>query len=319
MRVGVIIVNWNSGRFLIDCVHSVLRQTRRADRVLLIDNDSSDGSLGQVLSLQSEGLEVIKAGSNLGFAAANNLAMQQLEDCDWVALLNPDAVAADTWIESLLQAVSRYPDAGSMACRMMSMDDKAVLDGAGDCYHVSGLVWRRYHGKELTQLTTLNEAPVFGACAGAALYHRKTFIDTGGFDESFFCYCEDVDLAFRMQLQGKPCWYIHDAVVSHKGGGTTGESTEFADYHGHRNLVWTWFKNMPLPLLLLLLPAHLLANLLMLAVSVSQGRGSVIMRAKIDALKGISAPLSRRAAVQSGRRISLWRLWQVMEKSLWRK
>jgi GT2 family glycosyltransferase len=78
------------------------------------------------------------------------------------------------------------------------------------------------------------------------LYRRSALIELGGFDEDYFCYVEDVDLGFRLRLAGHQCLYIPSSIVHHVGSGSTGgKNSDFAVYHGHRNLVWTYVKDMP--------------------------------------------------------------------------
>ena len=98
---------------------------------------------------------------------------------------------------------------------------------------------------------------IFAPCAAAALYRRAAFLEAGGFDEHFFCYMEDVDLGFRLRLLGYRCGYAPAAIVHHVGSGTTGARSPFTVYHGHRNLVWTYVKNMPTPWFWLYLPCLL--------------------------------------------------------------
>ncbi len=315
VKIAIIIVNWNSGQFLRGAVSSAINQSLPADRIILIDNASSDDSISTLSDLESR-IEIRRMTTNLGFAAANNLVIHELEGIEWVALLNPDAVADKDWLRSMIEGIDRHPDARSFASRMMSMDSPGVIDGAGDCYHISGVAWRRFHGCNLNSVNALTDSPVFGPCGGAAVYHRDSFLQCGGFDESYFCYCEDVDLAFRMQLRGMKSWYIHDAVVLHKNGATTGDDYEFADYHGHRNLVWTWLKNMPFVLLLPLLPIHVVVNVVVVLQKMLQGRAGPVIRAKSDALLGCKEPLSKRLAVHAERQLPVWRLWRIMSKSL---
>ena len=110
-------------------------------------------------------------------------------------------------------AARHNPEYSFFASKLISADNPRVLDGAGDNYHVSGLVWRRGHGN--TAQGEMN-APreVFAPCAAAALYRRSALIDVGGFDEDFFCYVEDVDLGFRLRLAGHRCLYVPQAVVT---------------------------------------------------------------------------------------------------------
>ena len=106
--------------------------------------------------------------------------------------------------------------------------------------------------------------------------------DVGGFDESFFMYVEDVDLGFRLQNADQPCLFVAEARVQHVGSATTGYQSPFSVYHGHRNLVWCYFKNMPLPLLLLTFPLHILMTLVTLGLFLFRGQFTNVLKAKKD-------------------------------------
>ena len=310
-KIAVVVVNWNAGDWLRRCLESLAAQERRPERVLVLDNASTDGSLEAALRLHPR-VEAIRLDANVGFAAANNRAIAACDDCDLVALLNPDAFAAPSWLARLEAAAESHPGHAAFASRILLAHDDRLLDGAGDAYHVSGLVWRAGHGTRAPAADAPRE--VFSPCAAAALYRRDAIMDAGGFDETYFCYLEDVDLGFRMRLRGQRCLYVPDAVVRHVGSGTTGRGSDFSTYHGHRNLVWTFVKNMPAPLLALYLPQHLLLNLLSVLWFAARGRALVILRAKRDALRGIPAALAARKRAQSGRRVSLRELRSAMTR-----
>ena len=138
-----------------------------------------------------------------------------------------------------------------------------------------------------------------------------------GFDEDFFCYVEDIDLAFRLRLKGYACLLVPDAVVSHMGAATSGSKTStFAIYYGHRNMVWAFVKNMPGVLFWLLLPLHLLINLLSIAWFSYRGYAAIILKAKRDALLGLPMMWKKRKIIQSGRKISVFSIWKILNKSV---
>ena len=169
------------------------------------------------------------------------------------------------------------------------------LDGAGDVLHVSGLVWRHGHRQALAAVPdALLARPVFSACAAAALYRRHDWARAGGFDERFFCYAEDVDLGFRLQLAGRACWYVADAVVHHVGSASAGVGSQFAIYHGHRNIEWMFVKNTPGPLFWRYLPLHLATWVGGLAWFARRGRARAFLQAKWDALRGMGPALRAR-------------------------
>jgi len=121
-----------------------------------------------------------------------------------------------------------------------------------------------------------------------------------------------VDLAFRMRLLGHRCLYVPDAVVHHVGSAVSGRHSEFSLYHGHRNLVWTWWKNMPGPLLAAYLPQHLALAAVSLVHFAGRGLLGPVLRAKRDALRGLPAVLRQRRHVQASRRAGIGDLRRVM-------
>jgi GT2 family glycosyltransferase len=298
VRVAVLIVNWNAGAYLETTLAALAKQRRPADRILVVDNASTDGSRETIARLP--GIELIALDENVGFAAGNNIGAAAVTDCDWLAFLNPDAFPEPDWLEQLTRAVEDHPGIAMFASELRLASDPSKLDGAGDAYHVSGLPWRIAHGE---RVPTDHPEPqeVFSPCAAAALVHRDTFNNVQGFDPSFFCYLEDVDLAFRLRLLGHRCLYIPGAVVRHVGSGTTGTRSAFAIYHGHRNLVWAWVKNMPGWRLWLYVPQHVLLTLISLVRFGWIGHGRTIVRAKIDALAGLRRALSQRRQIQRRR------------------
>lgn len=298
-RIAVIIVNYNGGDLLQQALAALAVQTMPPTQVLVMDNASTDGSL-DACARAFPWAEYHRLPQNVGFARANNLGVERASGCDWIALLNPDAFPEPTWIEALDRGTRSYPDTEVFACAMISAVHRDITDGAGDAYRVDGLAWPRYQGEPITRMPRSSE-DVFAPSGGAALYKRDRFVAAGGFCERFFCYYEDVDLGFRLQLRGCRCRYLPDAVVYHMGSALTGgQASAFSVYHVHRNFVWTFVRNMPGRFFWLYLPAHIAANLTTVALFVRKGYGRAILRAKRDALLGLWQTLRERKDVQAG-------------------
>lgn len=314
MSITVIIVNWNSGTFLAECLHRLNRQTLQPTRVLVVDNHSSDHSLN-CIGQYADHVTVLPMESNLGFAAGNNYALSRC-DTEFVALLNPDVLPADDWLECLLGAARRHPEFSAFGSRQCCQNDPDVLDGIGDIYHVSGLAWRNRYGFR-QQKQDLTSREIFSPCAAAALYRRQDFIDAGGFDEDFFCYMEDIDMGFRLRLNGHKAMYVPEAVVLHAGAASTGNPwSDFAVYHGFRNAVWVFIKNMPGVLFWLLLPLHIMMNLLVMLFFSIRGQGNVILKAIRDAMIGILPMWRKRHSIQTNRVISIGDVWKLLDKRI---
>jgi GT2 family glycosyltransferase len=298
--IAVLIVAHDAGGYLEDVARSLAALTLRPRRVLVVDNGSADGAV-DALAARYPDVDVLRPGGNIGFAAANNAAARAADDCEWLALLNPDAFPEPNWLAALADAAREHPDCSLIGSRLDRATVPGELDGTGDIYHVSGLAWRRDHRRRVEEGAAGGE--VFSVCAAAAMYRRDAFLAAGGFDESFFCYFEDTDLAFRLRLAGHRCRYEPRSVSRHVGSGTSGVESDFTIYHSHRNLVWTYAKNMPGGLVWMYLPQHLVLNLLSVAWFSVRGRRKAIIHAKRDALRGLPRVLRERRAIQAARRV----------------
>lgn len=311
--VTVIVVNWNGGAFLDECLVRLKQQSLLPARILVMDNGSTDGSAER--AQQVPGVTVRMLGANLGFAVANNRALDEC-DTDLVALLNPDAFPDADWLMRLVSAARTFPDVAVFGSRQMVHGLPATLDGIGDIYHISGLVWRDGHSRAQCAADDVG-GEIFSPCACAVLYRRDALVRAGGFDEDYFCYVEDIDLGFRLRLAGHICLYVPNAVVHHVGSASSGgQHSDFSVYHGHRNLIWTFIKNMPGVLFWALLPLHVLLNIITVAYFSMRGQGKVIWRAKRDAIKGIPRMWRKRCSIQSNRRATIIDIWRVLDKRL---
>lgn len=285
LDVSVIIVNYNGGAYLRRCLHALSQQTKPPVSVILVDNASNDGSCDG-LETEFPDVRLLRQSTNLGFAAANNLAAKLADNTTWLALLNPDAFPEADWLERLMETAQRHPDVAAFGSQALLADHPDLIDGIGDVYHISGLAWRREHNRPASKVAkTMRE--IFSPCAAAALYRSDRFREVGGFDEAYFCYFEDVDLGFRLRLAGYACLYVPEARVLHQGSASTGRRSDFAVYHGYRNLIWTYAKNMPPLLFWGFLPLHVLLNLTSFLLLSFRGQAGVAWRALWDGWRGM--------------------------------
>ncbi|HCN91977.1 glycosyltransferase family 2 protein [Hyphomonas sp. UBA5107] len=283
VAISVIIVNYNGGAFLQQALDSLRAQTFRDFEVLLVDNASTDGSMETLNSEGVPGYRILPQTENLGFAAGNNVAAR-LSDADWLVLFNPDAIANPDWLERVVSATQRNPCTNMFACAQYALEDPAIMDGAGDCYLGLGIPWRGGFGLRAEPLA---EGECFSPCGASAVFRRSVFDAHGGFDERFFCYCEDVDLGYRMRLAGERCVFVPDAIIRHAGSGISGRASEFAIFHGTRNRIWTYAKNTPALMLWLTLPGHVAITLAILLRGFATGRAGPTWRGIQAGLAGL--------------------------------
>ena len=298
--ISVVIVNYNAGDRLTRCLDCLAAQSFSEFETILIDNGSTDNSLDYV---REHKLNVVidEAGENLGFAAGNNRAVKQANG-EWIAFLNPDAYPEPSWLEALVAAIGRYPTVDAFGSTQIDAANPEILDGAGDAYFFAGVPYRGRYGWPVSSLPP--EGECFAPCAAAAMYRRSAFVELGGFEESFFCYCEDVDLGFRLRLQGGKIMQIPDARVLHEGSGVTGKRSAFTIYHGHRNRIWMWYRNTPLLFLMVSAPLQILVSVYLLGRFALLGEARPYLRALRDGVLGLSKQTASRQKIQNNRKIS---------------
>lgn len=304
--VTVVIVNYNGGDLICQCLTALERQSFQDFATVVVDNNSVDDSVAAIRKSHPT-VPILQLDKNLGFAGGVNRALQENALGPWVALLNPDAFPTKDWLENLVSSARCHPECAAFGSRMFSDQDQRMLDGVGDVYHVSGLPWRKGHGCRNSPLYD-QETEIFAPCAAAALYRTSALTEIGPLDEDFFLYVEDVDLGFRLRLAGYRALYVPTAHIRHLGSAFVGKHSDSQIYHGHRNLVWVFVKNMPGVLFWVFLPLHILLNITTLFWLVLRGQGAAAMRAKRDAIVGIPHFWQKRAKIQAGRKASVWNI-----------
>ena len=301
-RVSILVVNFNSGDRLYRCLQHLAAQSTNDFEVIVIDNASEDYSIDQARKADCP-FELIASERNIGFAAANNLGATKARG-EWIIFLNPDAYADRGWLAALVAAAETYPTADAFGSTQLNAQNPDLVDGAGDVLHASGFPYRGHFGWKAQSLP--GEGACFSPCAAAAMYRRSTFDTLGGFDESFFCYGEDVDLGYRLRLSGGHAVHVDTAIVHHEGSGITGRHSDFTIYHGHRNRIWLFYKNTPALLLFLLAPINFAANIAAFFGAALKGYAGAYGRAMKDGYLGLGEIFKKRQHIQQARKAS-WR------------
>jgi GT2 family glycosyltransferase len=255
--VSVVIPNWNGRQWLDACLGALADGALAPAEVIVVDNGSHDGSVEHLRS-EHPGVRVLALGLNTGFAHAANQGVAAASH-ELVALINTDVIVAGDWLARMATALSGDSRAASAACKMLSLEDPGIVYDAGDILRRDGLCEQRGRfGPDDGRWDVAGE--VFGACAGAALYRRDVVLSVGGFDERFFAYLEDVDLALRLALAGWRCRY-EPAVARHAGQASSSQlpgghqalvtrntillvakwfPSRWMLYVGYRQLGWSW-------------------------------------------------------------------------------
>lgn len=220
-NVGIVISNYNGWQDTVQCLESLQKQTYRDFEIILLDDASTNDSVVQLQKHLTENTVFLPQKANIGFAAANNVGMRQAlaDGCDWVLLLNNDTVAAPDFLETLL----RETPAGAVSCpKMLFLNPPdeiwfagGELDRAtGKVKHLGG------HEKDGPAFAEKKQVSFITFCC--VLLPRSVIEQVGFLDETLFMYCEDVDYCIRLADAGVPQWFLPDAKIWHKAGGSAG-------------------------------------------------------------------------------------------------
>lgn len=291
--VSAIVVNYNGKRFLRECIQSLIEQTYGNMEIIIVDNGSTDDSI-DYLNSNFKGLIIVKNPENLGFAGGVNSGIRESRG-SFILTLNNDAWADCHCVEHLLSEMMSENRIGMCAAKMLFPDNR--INSAGICISRSGAAWDRGMF-EVDEGQYDRREEIFGPCAGAALYRCSMFKEIGLFDEDFFLYMEDVDLAFRAHLAGWKCMFVPDAVVYHHHGGTAGFMSDLTIYYGNRNILWWPVKNYPASILISSVPWIIGRTMGVIPYYALKGKGKVILRSKIDGLLGLARMWKKRKYLQ---------------------
>ena len=255
--ISILVLNYNSMDHLPANLASLMALDYPADRleIIVVDNASSDDSVAWV-EANYLAVRVVPTGGNLGFAGGNNVGAEAAAG-EWLAILNPDMRVATNWLRELVRPLSTDPTIAAVASKVLSWDGTHI-DFADAAINFMG--WGCQPGYRSKHLERYNEGkPLIFANGGAMLVRRQTFLDAGGFDPDYFAYYEDVDLGWRLWLQGHQVVFAPQAVAYHRHHGSWGEVADAKKWLlAERNTLLTLIKNYDDDALMHVLPAALL-------------------------------------------------------------
>ena len=246
MKVSVVTPNYNGEKFLKNYFKSLNEDSEYIGEIIFIDNGSDDSSLEFIKnSAFNFPVVLIENDENLGFAPAVNQGILKSK-YDYILSLNNDTQIKKGSIEKMLNLITE-DNVFSVQAKMLQFNNKDLIDDVGDEYNL--LAWTKKRGENQPSTNYKEVDEIFSSCAGAALYNKVILSELGFFDDNYFAYMEDVDLAIRSQINGYKNLFCPDAIVYHIGSATSGSRyNNFKVRLAARNNVWTVYKNIPIPL-----------------------------------------------------------------------
>jgi len=283
--VCALIVNYDGERLLGPCLEAVercLEQHPGRSRTVVVDNASTDGSL-DLVRRRFPAVEVVERPDNGGFAVGVNAGMACTDE-DWLLLVNSDMELEPRALERLLAAVGDDDRIGAAAAQIRFAADPGTINSAGIDVDVLGVAADRLVGRPVADGGS-GAREVFGVSAGAALYRRAMLDDIGGFDESFFLYLEDVDVAWRARARGWRALYVPEAVALHRHSASARHGSPVKHFHVGRNRVRVLAKNATTAQLLRHGPRIVVHDLLHATYVAFAGRTLAPLRGRLAGLR----------------------------------
>ncbi len=261
------------------------------------------------LSTADTELIIIKNERNYGFAEGNNIGIRFAfndKNVKYVLLLNNDTEIEPNCASKLIEAAESNKSTGSFQPKMLSLTNPRLIDAVGISIDKNGNAAQiGCRVKDMGQYDQVEE--IFGSCAGAVLYTRDMLDRIGLFDEDFFSYYEDVDLALRARLAGWKSIYVPTAVVYHKHSSSLGEDSPLKRYFLERNLYYYIIKNLPSDIIFKFLIKRFLIIITTVLYLIKGGKFQIIkyyLKANFDAFKKIPELFKKRKRIQATQHIS---------------
>ncbi len=252
MTLSIIIVTWNTQALLKKCLHSILINQDNLDlEIFVVDNNSSDNTVKMVKQDFSQ-VNLIANKNNLGFAAANNQAIQKARG-EYILLLNPDTEILGQTLQKCLHFFQQTQDCGVLGCQVLN-PDKSIQPSVRRFPNWKPLllillkipklfpnlkILDHYLAKDFNYAKTQNVDQVMGAFF---MTKKSIFNQLGELDENFFIWFEEVDFCKRVQQNGYQVYYYADAQIIHHGGQSFTQQTLVANQTRFFNSAWYYLK-----------------------------------------------------------------------------
>jgi len=304
--VSVVVCNYQGEQHLPPCLEAVRAQTLAPAEVIVVDNASTDGSLALLRERFAE-VRVIELGENAGPAAARNRGLREAAN-RLVLLLDNDALLAPDCLERLVAAWRE--GVALVQPRSVFDAEPGRVHYDGGRFHYAGVFSLRNFGVPLERAEGHGVVAVDGAVSVALLADRELALAAGGFDPRYFILFEDLDLSYRLRLEGHAILSVEEALVRHRGGTAGISFRESPAYPARRAYLhsrnrWIFLlKNYRLATLLLAAPGLLLYECAQAGFALLSGHALAYLRGKLDLARGLGTTLEARTSVQERRRLT---------------
>jgi len=209
--VSVIVLNYNAGELLLNCIDSLKRSEYRNLEIIVVDNISSDNSQIKCKQKFPE-IKLIQNNENTGYCGGNNTGIKEAKG-EFIVILNPDTIVKSNWLKELILAHNEFGN-GLYQPKILSLNEEDVIQSTGNMLHVFGFGFARDKGKKITDKK--EEIEKIGYASGTCLFTSREVIEKVGLlDEFLFLYHDDLDLGWRAAQIGVNSYYVPKSIIYH--------------------------------------------------------------------------------------------------------
>ncbi len=237
--VSIIILNYNAGELLLDCINSIMQSNYKQFEIIVVDNASVDNSHIECKK-KFTGINLIENKDNVGYCEGNNIGIRQAKG-EYIVILNPDTIVEPDWLNGLIQGYKKYGE-GLYQPKFLTTSNHNVLMSSGNMIQIFGFGYSR--GKGQTDTKQFEKHEVIGFASGTCLFtHMDVIKKIGMFDSFLFAYLDDLDLGWRALLLGIKSHYIPESIVYHPPEGFSFKWTNYKFYLLERNRLYCLFTH----------------------------------------------------------------------------
>jgi len=209
--VSVIVLNYNAGELLLNCVESIKKSAYKNLEIIVVDNISTDKSQKRCKEKYPD-IKLIQNNENFGYCEGNNIGIREAKG-DYIIILNPDTIVESNCIEELISAYNKFGE-GLYQPKILSLNEKQVLQSTGNMIHVFGFGFAKDKGRKDEEVD--EEIKEIGYASGTCLFTSKSVLEKVGLLDSFlFLYHDDLDLGWRASQIGINSYYVPKSKIYH--------------------------------------------------------------------------------------------------------
>ena len=298
--VSIVILNYNAGKLLDDCLHSIHKTEKVNFEIILVDNASTDKSYKEYTQKFPD-VNLIENSKNLGYCEGNNVGIRATKG-EFVVVLNPDTIVNPTWLHELLHAYKKNGE-GIYQPKILATTDHDMLLSSGQFIQLFGFGYSR--GKGETHIEGSNNIEKIGYASGTCIFTSKKIIEKLNlFDPFLFAYHDDLDLCWRASMLGINSFYVPSSVIFHPIEGYSFKWSKFKFYLMERNRQYCLLTHFSKSSYFKMLPSLILVDFAVSLFYLKKGMFGTKIRTSLNILKNLTKISKKYQEIQSTRILS---------------